>query len=59
MSQAYHLEMKDETAAQRKRDERQRMRKAGYVLLQVWVLPKDRERILNYVRRITRQESKK
>ncbi|MGO9039314.1 MAG: hypothetical protein ACLQKH_15130 [Steroidobacteraceae bacterium] len=51
--------MKKSDSARWKRDERQRMRDAGYVLLQVWVLPKFRERVVNYVRRLIRQESKK
>jgi hypothetical protein len=42
--------MKD--AAQRKRDERQRMRKAGYVLRQMWVRPEDWRRVQNYLRRL-------
>jgi hypothetical protein len=42
--------MKD--AAQRKRDERQRMRAEGYVLRQFWVHPKDWARVQTYLRRV-------
>lgn len=37
------------TANQRKADERERMRAAGYVLRQVWVHPKDWERVKKYI----------
>jgi hypothetical protein len=38
--------------AERKRDERKRMRKAGYVLRQFWVHPKDWARVAKYLQRI-------
>jgi hypothetical protein len=41
--------MKD--PAERKRDERKRMRKAGYVLRQFWVHPKDWQRVRKYLQR--------
>jgi len=41
--------MKD--AAERKRDERRRMRKAGYVLRQFWIHPKDWQRVQKYLQR--------
>jgi len=44
--------MKD--AAERKRDERKRMRKAGFVLRQFWVHPKDWARVAKYLQRIKR-----
>lgn len=44
------------TAAERKRDERQRMRKAGFVLLQIWVRPKALKQVVEYVRRVNRRE---
>jgi hypothetical protein len=40
------------TPAQRKRDERKRMRKAGYILRQFWVHPKDWARVAKYLQRI-------
>jgi len=50
MSPAYDGPMK--SPAQRKRDERKRMRKAGYVLRQFWVHPKDWARVAKYLQRI-------
>jgi hypothetical protein len=41
--------MKD--AAERKRAERKRMRKAGYVLRQFWIHPKDWLRVRKYLQR--------
>jgi hypothetical protein len=41
--------MKD--PAERKRDERKRMRKAGYVLRQFWVHPRDWLRVQKYLQR--------
>jgi hypothetical protein len=41
--------MKD--VAERKRDERKRMRKAGYVLRQFWIRPKDWQRVQRYLQR--------
>jgi len=49
---AYAWGMKD--AAERKRDERKRMRKAGFVLRQFWVHPKDWARVAKYLQRIKR-----
>jgi hypothetical protein len=46
------------TAAERKRDERKRMRKAGYVLRQFWVHPKDWVRVAKYLRRIKNGRSR-
>ena len=43
--------MKD--AATRKRDERQRMRAAGFVLRQVWVSEIDWPRVKKYLRLVT------
>jgi hypothetical protein len=50
MSRGYDAAMKD--AAERKRDERKRMRKAGFVLRQFWIHPKDWARVAKYLRRI-------
>lgn len=41
--------------AERKRDERQRMRAKGLVLVQVWVHPENRERLRKYVARLNKQ----
>jgi hypothetical protein len=41
--------MKD--SAERKRDERKRMRKAGFVLRQFWIHPKDWLRVQKYLQR--------
>jgi hypothetical protein len=38
--------------AERKRDERSRMRQAGYVLKQVWVLPKHWARVAKFLERL-------
>jgi len=46
------LSVKD--AAQRKRDERARMRAKGYTLRQVWVHPKDWERVRRYLERVAK-----
>ena len=40
------------TAAQRKADERKRMRSLGLVLRQVWVHPKDWPRVRKYIDRL-------
>jgi hypothetical protein len=40
------------TAAQRKADERERMRARGFVLRQVWVHPKDWARVQKYLAKI-------
>ena len=47
--------MKD--AAQRKRDERDRMRAEGYVLRQFLVHPKDWERVQKYLRRVNKRRA--
>ncbi len=41
--------------AERKRDERERMRERGYVLRQIWVHPKDWPRVQVYLARVTRE----
>lgn len=48
------------TDAERKQAERDRMRKAGFVLQQYWVHPDDRARVRNYIERLNkgRKESK-
>jgi hypothetical protein len=46
------------TAAERKQDERERMRERGYVLRQFWVHPLDAERVRSYVDRLNRKRSK-
>lgn len=43
------------TAAERKQDERERMRARGFVLRQVWVHPKDWERVQKYLARVTKR----
>ena len=43
------------SAAERKRDERERMRAAGFVLRQFWVHPKDWERVSKYLDRVRHQ----
>lgn len=40
------------TAAERKADERERMRARGFVLRQVWVHPKDWPRVQKYLAKI-------
>lgn len=42
------------TATERKQDERERMRARGFVLMQIWVHPKDRERVKAYIARINK-----
>lgn len=42
------------SAAQRKRDERERMRDRGFVLRQFWVHPKDWPRVQKYLERVRR-----
>lgn len=46
---------KSKTAAQRKADERERMRARGFVLRQFWVHPKDWERVRVYLERVRKQ----
>lgn len=48
---------KDRTAADRKRRERQRLREAGFVPMEVWVRPELRERVKRYVERLMRRPS--
>ena len=43
------MPMNAKSPAERKRDERERMREAGYVLRQFWVHPKDWERVQRYL----------
>ena len=43
------------TAAQRKADERARMRADGFVLRQFWVHPKDWERVQTYLKRVNKR----
>lgn len=46
------------TAAERKQDERERMRARGFVLRQVWVHPKDWERVKAYLARVNKAREK-
>lgn len=43
-------------AARRKRAERERRRKAGYVLRQIWVRPSDWPRVKRYLQALERPE---
>jgi len=45
------------TAAERKRDERTRMRADGYVLRQVWVKPKHWAQVQRYIARLSQQSN--
>jgi len=45
------------TAAQRKADERKRMRVRGYVLRQFWVHPDDWNRVRAYLTKINKQRN--
>jgi hypothetical protein len=45
------------SAAERKRDERERMRKDGFVLRQFWVHPKDWGLVQKYLRRVFKRRS--
>lgn len=47
--------MKD--AAERKRDERERMRDSGYVLRQFWVHPKDWPLVQRYLLRVNKRRN--
>jgi hypothetical protein len=47
--------MAGKSAAQRKADERTRMRSLGLVLRQVWVHPKDWERVRRYIERLLKR----
>jgi hypothetical protein len=46
------------TVAERKADERERMRARGYVLRQFWIHPKDWERVQKYLQRINRERER-
>jgi hypothetical protein len=50
--------MSAKTPAERKQDERERMRARGFVLMQVWVHPKDRERVQAYLARVNKAREK-
>ena len=39
------------SSAQRKQDERMRMRVQGYILRQIWIKPKDWPRVQRYLKR--------
>jgi hypothetical protein len=43
------------TPAERKQDERQRQRRLGRRVVQVWVHPDDREKLARYVKRLNKQ----
>jgi len=45
--------------AERKRDERERMRAAGFVLRQFWVHPKDWLKFQNYLHRMNKRRASK
>lgn len=47
------------SAAERKRDERERMRARGFVLRQFWVHPKDWERVQMYLARVNKRREAK
>jgi hypothetical protein len=44
-----------EAAAERKRQERKRMRAQGFILRHVWVMPSDWSRVQQYLLRINRK----
>jgi len=46
------------SAAERKRDERERMRAQGYVLRQFWVHPQDWARVQSYLLRVNKRRDK-
>lgn len=46
------------SAAERKADERERMRARGYVLRQFWIHPKDWERAQKYLQRLNRERER-
>jgi hypothetical protein len=50
---------KAKTPAERKADERERMRAGGFVLRQMWVHPKDWERLKAYALRLLESLRKK
>lgn len=47
------------SSAERKADERARMRDRGYVLRQFWIHPKDWQRAQAYLTRLMKQREKK
>ena len=49
------IDRKPASAAQRKRDERDRYRDAGLVAVQVWIKPKHRDRLAKYIERLRRE----
>lgn len=50
---------KAKTPAERKADERERMRAGGFVLRQLWVHPKDWPRVKTYVLRLLEERRRK
>lgn len=46
------------TPAERKQDERERMRALGYVLRQVWVHPDDWQRVKAYLAKVNKARAK-
>lgn len=49
---AKEVAMNARTAAQRKADERQRLRDAGLVVVRVWIHADDRAKLAHYIRRL-------
>ena len=47
------------SAAQRKADERQRLKDAGKVAVTVWIDPADRENLARYVKRLNQRRERK
>jgi hypothetical protein len=47
----------DRTAADRKRRQRQRLREAGFVPMEIWVRPEAREQVKRYVAQLMRRPS--
>jgi hypothetical protein len=47
----------DRTAADRKRRQRQRLREAGFIPMEVWVRPEHRENLKRYVAKLMRATS--
>lgn len=46
------------SGAERKQDERDRMRARGFVLRQIWVHPKDWPRVQTYLARVFRERNR-
>lgn len=44
--------------AERKADERERMRDSGFILRQIWVKPRDWKRVQKYLDRVNRRYKK-